>query len=116
MTEINTCKCTCSNCHCRGKLGVLAFSGSIGIVSAIGILFLGLMGHFFQWGLPVITLTSSIYKGFEPTIAGAIIGALWAFLDGVIWGALVAWFYNKCLCCPICRKNCPSCSKEGNKI
>jgi O-antigen/teichoic acid export membrane protein len=101
-----------NECTCRGKLGVFAFAMAIGIASALGVLLLGLAGHFFQSGLSIITLASSIYVGFEPTILGAVIGGLWAFLEGAIWGAIVAALYNKCLCCPICRKECPVCSKK----
>jgi len=33
--------------------------------------------------------------GLEPTLAGSFIGLGWAFLDGLIGGAVLAWLYNK---------------------
>ena len=102
-----------NNCICPGKLGVFALAMAIGISSGLGMLLLGLLGHFFQSGLSIITLASSIYIGFEPTIMGAIIGGLWAFVEGAIWGAIIAALYNKCLCCPVCKAS--TCSEDSKK-
>ena len=33
--------------------------------------------------------------GLCPTFLGGIIGAIWAFIDGAIAGAIIAWVYNK---------------------
>jgi hypothetical protein len=35
-----------------------------------------------------------VYPGLSATPAGAVIGLLWGFVDGVICGVLVAWLYN----------------------
>lgn len=102
-----------SNCTNRSKLGVFALAMAIGISSGLGMLLLGLLGHFFQSGLSIITL----YIGFEPmqvlSVMGAIIGGLWAFVEGAIWGAIIAALYNKCLCCPVCKAS--TCSEDSKK-
>jgi len=86
--------------HCS-KLGVFSFAFAVGLASGLGTLFLGLMGHFYGWGVEVIKLMSSVYKGFEATVHGGIIGGFWAFLDGFIWALIVAIIYNLCIrCCP----------------
>jgi hypothetical protein len=36
-----------------------------------------------------------LYIGYEPTLLGAITGAVWAFVDAFILGVLVAWIYNR---------------------
>lgn len=48
----------------------------------------------FGWGNSFVSVMSSIYIGYEPTFIGAIIGGIWAFVDGLIAGAVVAFFYN----------------------
>ena len=40
------------------------------------------------------TLLSRCYRGYSFTAIGSIIGLAWAFLDGLIGGAIFAWLYN----------------------
>jgi hypothetical protein len=42
----------------------------------------------------MVNLFRSLYLGYGPTFTGTAIGTLWAFVDGAICGALVAWIYN----------------------
>ncbi|HKI99393.1 MAG TPA: bacteriophage holin [bacterium] len=63
------------------------------------------------WGLGVFVMTwwilltggaggppmllERVYLGYHITPVGSIIGLIWAFVDGAVCGALVAWLYNK---------------------
>ncbi len=78
-------------------LGVISFGLALGITSAIMVFLLGVMASLFGWGVPVAQVLSSLYIGFGPTFVGAIAGAVWAFVDGFIFGVLIAWFYNRFL-------------------
>lgn len=115
MTQGNGSKCSqCDSSHCSycskcSRLGVFSFAFAVGIASALGVLFLGWMGHFYGWGIGIIRIVGSIYKGFEATIVGGAIGASWAFLDGFIWALIVAVIYNLCVRCCCC------CSKHSSK-
>ncbi len=40
------------------------------------------------------TILSRCYRGYSFTAIGSIIGLAWAFLDGLIGGAIFAWLYN----------------------
>ena len=42
-------------------------------------------------------MLSSLYIGYALSFVGAISGAVWAFVEGLIGGALFAWLYNKLL-------------------
>jgi len=42
-----------------------------------------------------VALLSGVYVGYNPTILGSLVGALWAFFDALIGGLLFAWLYNK---------------------
>ena len=75
------------------KLNVKKFAIAFGLSSAIGILLLGWMASA-GWGLSMVNVVSSIYIGYGPSFFGAIVGAVWAFFDGAIGGAIVAWIYN----------------------
>ncbi len=90
--------------NCK-KLSVFSFAIAVGVAGGLGTLFVGWMGHFYGWGLEVIKMMGTIYKGYEPSIAGGIAGGLWAFLDGFIWALIVAIIYNFCCrCCSHCHK------------
>lgn len=43
----------------------------------------------------MISFLGSLYLGYEVSLMGAIIGAIWGFVDAFIGGYLVAWLYNK---------------------
>ena len=49
----------------------------------------------FNWGDTFVSIMSSLYIGFKPTVSGIIIGAVWGFVDAGIAGVLIAWLYNK---------------------
>lgn len=75
------------------KLQPVPLGVAIGVLSAAYI-FLAAIFAMFGWGVPVVDLIGSFYIGYGPTIFGAIIGAIWAFVDGLVCGAVIAWIYN----------------------
>ncbi len=81
----------------HATLGVISFGLALGITSAIMVFLLGVMASLFGWGVPVAQVLASLYIGFGPTFVGAIAGAVWAFVDGFIFGVLIAGFYNRFL-------------------
>lgn len=48
------------------------------------------------YGKAFLELMSSLYPGYRTvgTFGGAIVGTLYAIVDGAISGALFAWIYN----------------------
>jgi hypothetical protein len=40
------------------------------------------------------TLIGHVYRGFNISPLGSVIGLVWAFVDGTIGGAVFAWVYN----------------------
>jgi hypothetical protein len=76
------------------KLSVKALGLSTGLVWAFCNLLAGWTAMF-GWGGKYVDLMSSIYIGYSASILGGIIGGVWAFLDGLIGGLLIAIVYNK---------------------
>lgn len=93
-----------------GRLSVCALGGALGIFSALWIVVLGVSAFLFKYGVAWVSLMSSVYVGFDATPGGIAIGAVWAFIDGFICGAIIAWLYNwivrRCPC-----KNCSAAAK-----
>ncbi len=75
------------------KLNVRKLAVSTGIVWAACVLFLGWVASS-GWGVSMVSVISSLYVGYGPSFVGGIIGGVWAFFDGAIGGALIAWVYN----------------------
>ena len=76
------------------KLNVKALAVGIGVLWAIYVLFIGWVAAF-GWGKELVTVLSSLYIGYSASFVGGIIGGIWAFIDGAIAGAIIAWVYNK---------------------
>ncbi|MBU6142185.1 hypothetical protein KGO95_03685 [Patescibacteria group bacterium] len=47
------------------------------------------------WGGGLIGPLGTLYLGYDLSLAGALIGAVWAFGDGFVAGVVIAWVYNK---------------------
>lgn len=75
-------------------LNVKALALALGLSWSFLILFTGWVSMF-GWGTRFVEVMSSLYIGFAPTFFGGIIGAIWAFIDGAIGGAIVALVYNR---------------------
>ena len=76
------------------KINVKAFSLACGIVWGFGILLLTwwIIANEGATGEP--TLIGRLYLGYTISIVGSFIGFAWAFVDGMIGGALFSWLYN----------------------
>lgn len=81
----------------HATLGVVSFGLALGVTSAIFVFLLGLTATFLGWGVEIAQMLSSLYIGYGPTLVGTIAGAVWAFVDGLIAGCMIAWFYNRFL-------------------
>ena len=76
------------------KLQPLALGIAVGLVWAFGVFFAGIFAMF-HWGNAFVETIASFYLGYGASIPGAIIGALWAVIDGFCAGYVIAWVYNK---------------------
>jgi hypothetical protein len=76
------------------KLSIKALALALGIAWGVGAFVLALMAMA-GWGRPMVELVGSVYLGYAPTPAGAVIGAVWGGVDGAVAGAVIAWLYNR---------------------
>ncbi len=75
------------------KLNVKALAIALGSSWALCMLLTG-WASIFGWSAKFVEVMGSIYIGFEPTLLGGIVGAIWGFVDGAIAGLLIAIIYN----------------------
>ena len=76
------------------KLSPNALGIAIGVLWALYVVFCGITAMF-GWGVALVDTLSSLYIGYAPSIVGAAIGAIWAFVDGYIAGVVIGWIYNR---------------------
>jgi hypothetical protein len=79
------------------KLSVKALALTMGILWAAAFFLVATLN---QWkggyALPFLNMVDSVYPGYDMGGFGSvIIGMLYAFVDGLIGGAVIAWLYNR---------------------
>ena len=80
------------------KLSIKGFALSGGVLWALGVLIVALINlQDPGYGEDFLEMVSSIYPGYEvdETPGSVVIGTLFAFIDGAIGGAVLAFLYNK---------------------
>ncbi|MAF51341.1 MAG: hypothetical protein CMH64_04600 [Nanoarchaeota archaeon] len=75
------------------KLNEKALGLSLGITFGAGMLITGLIS-LTGYGVEIVNLIGTVYKGFKPSILGSLIGGVYGFIDGFIGGYLISWLYN----------------------
>jgi len=76
------------------KLNVKAFALTFGLVWGFGLFVLPWWIIAFDGSTGEPTLIGRLYRGYSISPAGSFIGLVWAFVDGLIIGAIFAWLYN----------------------
>ncbi len=76
------------------KFSIKGMALAMGVVWALSMFVTGITAHY-GFGGHVVEVMASIYHGYAPGPVGAFIGAVWGFVDGLIGGALFAYFYNR---------------------
>jgi len=76
------------------KLNVKAFALTCGLVWGFGLFLLTWWLIGFEGVTGETTLIGRIYRGYSISPVGSFIGLVWAFVDGLIGGAIFAWLYN----------------------
>ncbi len=76
------------------KFNVKAFALTCGLVWGIGLFILTWWIIIFDGATGEPTLIGRLYRGYSISASGSFIGLMWAFVDGLIGGAIFAWLYN----------------------
>jgi hypothetical protein len=76
------------------KLNVKAFALTCGIIWGAGLFALTWWIISFNGITHEVTLIGRIYRGYNLSPLGSIVGFVWGFVDALIGGAIFAWLYN----------------------
>jgi hypothetical protein len=76
------------------KLNVTAFAVTCGLVWGFGLFFLTWWIIMFDGITHEVPFLGHLYRGYDVSPQGSVIGLVWALLDGGVGGAIFAWLYN----------------------
>ena len=76
------------------KLHVTAFAIAVGVVWGIGVFLITWWIILFEGQTGATTFLGLVYRGYNISALGSVIGLGWAAVDGLIGGAIFAWVYN----------------------
>ena len=76
------------------KINVKAFALTVGLFWGIGLFLITWWIIIFDGVTGEQLLIGRVYRGYTVSVLGSFIGFLWAFIDGIIGGAIFAWLYN----------------------
>jgi hypothetical protein len=76
------------------KINVRAFALTCGIMWAFGLFALTWWIIAFDGITHEVTLIGRLYRGYDISPLGSLVGLVWAFFDALIGGAIAAWLYN----------------------
>ena len=76
------------------KLDVKAFALTAGLFWGFGLFVLTWWIMAFEGATNEVTLLGRIYRGYDLSPMGSLIGLAWGLADGWIGGAIFAWLYN----------------------
>jgi hypothetical protein len=95
----------------HATLGVISLGLAMGITWGLAAFLLAVISGLFNWGTNIVIILQSLYVGYGPTLIGAITGAVWGFVDGLIGGVMIAWLYNRLLL--VRKKNIPAVERQS---
>ena len=78
----------------RTRLDVLSLALAFGITMAALMFLFGIAAWLTGLWVAAVEMVATVYIGFAPTPLGSVIGGAWTLLEGLIFGAIVAWLYN----------------------
>jgi hypothetical protein len=76
------------------KLDVKAFALACAVFWGLAVLLVTWWIILFEGATGEVTVLGHIYRGYNISMVGSLIGLAWAFVDGLICGAIFAWLYN----------------------
>lgn len=77
------------------KLNVKAFAFTLALIMGVGLFLITWWVILFTGSTGENTVISVVYRGYNISAVGSLIGLAWGLVDGFIGGLIFAWLYNK---------------------
>jgi hypothetical protein len=77
------------------RLNIRAFGFTCALVWGVGLFCLTWWIIAFDGATGEVTLLGHLYRGYNISPIGSVIGLFWALADGFVGGVAFAWLYNR---------------------
>jgi hypothetical protein len=77
------------------RINTRAFALAVALVWGVGLFVLTWWVIAFEGSTGRPTVIGHVYRGYRISPLGSVIGFAWAFVDGLVGGAVFAWLYNR---------------------
>lgn len=77
------------------KINIKALALSTGILGGLAVFLLTVWFLIMGYSGDLLAKLGSVYLGYSISWLGAFVGLIYGFVDGLIGGALLGFFYNK---------------------
>lgn len=77
------------------RLNTKSFALTTGLITGVGLFLATWWIMIFDGATYDPTVVGLVYRGFNISPGGSVLGLIWGFFDGLICGAIFAWLYNK---------------------
>ncbi len=77
------------------KIDMKKLALGLGIGWGVYVVLIAWLAGTIGWGDKIVPVLGSLYRGYDATFIGGLIGGVWGFVDGAICGVIVAWVYNR---------------------
>jgi hypothetical protein len=68
---------------------------TLGVMLGFGLAVYTALAAYTGYGIEAETIFESFMPGYSLTLAGGIVGVVWAFSAGYLFGSIGAWVYDK---------------------
>lgn len=89
---------------------------AIALAWAFSVFIMGLLCAWTGYGSAMVFVFSSVYIGYAPTVLGSVIGAIWAFVDIIVFSAIVYFFYRIVAGEKYCPKSDSNCADSNQSL
>jgi len=79
------------------RLNMKAFSLTCALFVGVGLFLATWWIILFNGSSGEATFIGNVYRGYNISPIGSVIGLVWGFLDGLIGGFIFSWLYNRFL-------------------
>jgi len=97
------------------KLNIAAFAVTCSLIWGLGLLGLTWWIILFEGSSGQQTFIGLVYRGYNISPLGSVIGMLWGLGDGLMGGAVFAWLYNLIATQTCAAKQQPSDESPGEE-
>lgn len=78
----------------RMKINSVALGFTFAVIYGVVLFAIGMISTYTGWVKDIMTLYTSFFPGFSPTLVGSFIGLLYGLVIGGIFGCVIGALYN----------------------